>query len=37
MDIARLQAEKSRFQGRENKVAIGLVNDHDIQKWTFDV
>tara|TARA_B100000212_G_scaffold204651_1_gene154441 strand:+ start:7643 stop:9172 length:1530 start_codon:yes stop_codon:yes gene_type:complete len=28
MDIARLQAEKSRFQGRENiAVAIGLVND----------
>lgn len=28
MEIARLQAEKSRFQGRENiAVAIGLVND----------
>ena len=28
MDIARLQAEKSRFQGRENiAVAIGLVNE----------
>ena len=28
MEIARLQAEKSRFQGRENiAVAIGLVNE----------
>ncbi|MAK78160.1 MAG: hypothetical protein CL992_02675, partial [Euryarchaeota archaeon] len=28
MEIARLQAERSRFQGRENiAVAIGLVND----------